>query len=167
MGNGIDVDVQKKAGVDKADAFVAVSGNDATNLMAAQVARRVYHVPKVVARVSDSDNETLYRYFGIETIAPTLWEAAEIQSLVCSNLIHRYLLVESAGLEIVRVKIKPGAAGKGVKEVSVPGQLAVSLLFRGHQAFIPTEDTVLEKSDEVVVVLYSNHLHRYGKWLEI
>ena len=96
MGNGIDVDVQKKAGVDKADAFVAVSGNDATNLwqpVAASTNQRWW--PGV-----DSDNETLYRYFGIETIAPTLWEAAEIQNLVCSNLIHRYLPVESAGLRL-------------------------------------------------------------------
>ena len=41
LGNGIDVDVQRKAGVDKADAFVALTGNDATNLMAAQVARKI------------------------------------------------------------------------------------------------------------------------------
>lgn len=167
LGNGIDVDVQRKAGVDGADAFIAVSGNDATNLMAAQVARRVYHVPKVLARVSDSENEGLYRYFGIETISPIQGEAMEIRHRISATSVQRYLLLEGPKLEVVRARVKPGAVGRTVGQLSIPGQLIVSLIIRAHEALIPKPDTPLQEHDEVIVTLAMDHATKQRKWLEL
>ena len=167
LGNGIDVDVQRKAGVDKADAFVALTGNDATNLMAAQVARKIYHVPKVVARVADSENEALYKHFGIQTTSPTLWEAMEIRNLILDGSLYRYFCLEQERLEMVRAKIKPRAVGKTVAEMSAPGQLVISLIFRGNQSFIPELDTKLQENDEIIVTLTLDNVNRHRKWLEI
>lgn len=167
LGNGIDVDVQRKAGVDGADAFVAVSGNDATNLMAAQVARRVYHVPKVVARVSDSENESLYHYFGIETVFPIQSEAIEIRDRICTRSVQRYLLLEKPKLEVIRAKVKPEAVGKTVEQLSIPGQVIISLIIRADGALVPKPDTPLKEHDEVIVTLSMNHAGVPRKWLEI
>jgi trk system potassium uptake protein TrkA len=167
LGNGIDVDVQRSAGVDRADAFIAVTGNDATNLMAAQVARGVYHVPKVVARVSDSENEGLYRHFGIQTISPLRREAKEICQLISTDAVERYLVLEAAKVELVRARVKPWAVGKTVGQLSRPGQLLVSMIIRCDNALIPEHDTLIEAKDEVIVTMTNDCWRKQRKWLEI
>lgn len=77
LGIGIDEDVMRKAGVDKADLFLAATDSDNTNLMAAQVAKVVFHIKRSVARVHDEDCAEIFNNLGlIEVICPTL-EAAK------------------------------------------------------------------------------------------
>lgn len=71
LGTGIDEDVMRKAGIEKADAFVAVANGDNTNAMAAQIAQQVFHVPHVVARLYDPVREETYKLLGLEIISPT------------------------------------------------------------------------------------------------
>ncbi|NMB25064.1 MAG: hypothetical protein GX986_05970 [Firmicutes bacterium] len=167
LGNGIDLDVQRKSGVEEADVFMALTGNDATNLMAAQVAGKMYHVPKVIARVADSENEALYKHFGIQTTSPARGEAAEIRNLIIDGPLYCYLSLERERLEMVRAKIKAKAVGKTVATISSSGQMAISLVFRDSRAFIPALDTTLQENDEVVVVLTLDHINKHRKWLEI
>ena len=72
VGNGIDVDVLRRAGLDSADAFVAVTQGDNRNVMAAQVAQHLFSVKKVVCRIYDPIREEIYRTLGIQTISPTM-----------------------------------------------------------------------------------------------
>ncbi|NLJ24260.1 MAG: hypothetical protein GX354_02390 [Firmicutes bacterium] len=167
LGNGIDVDVQRNAGVDRADAFIAVTGNDAANLMAAQVARGVYHVPKVVAQVSDSENEGLYRHFDIQTISTIGREAKDICQLISTDAVERYLVLEVAKLELVRARVKPWAMGKTVGQLSKPGQLMISMIIRNDKAFIPTPDTPIHADDQVIVTMATDHGNRQRRWLAI
>ncbi len=71
VGNGIDVDVLRRAGIATADAFVAVTQGDNRNVMAAQVAQHIFNVPRVVCRIYDPIREEIYHTLGIETISPT------------------------------------------------------------------------------------------------
>jgi trk system potassium uptake protein TrkA len=71
-GVGIDTDVLQQAGIEKADAFISVTSGDNTNIVAAQIAKFRYHVPKVFARVYDPIRAEVYREAGIETICTTL-----------------------------------------------------------------------------------------------
>jgi len=71
VGNGIDQDVLRKAGAEEADAFVATSPGDNRNVMAAQIAKHIFDVPKVVCRIFDPIREEIYRGLGLETISPT------------------------------------------------------------------------------------------------
>ena len=167
LGNGIDLDVQRKSGVEEADVFMALTGNDATNLMAAQVAGKMYHVPKVIARVADSENEALYKHFGIQTTSPARGEAAEIRNLIIDGPLYCYLSLERERLEMVRAKIKAKAVGKTVATISSSRQMAISLVFRDSRAFIPALDTTLQENDEVVVVLTLDQINKHRKWLEI
>ncbi|MBN2429020.1 MAG: TrkA family potassium uptake protein [Deltaproteobacteria bacterium] len=70
-GDAVQVEVLQKAKVSKADCLLAVTPDDNLNLMVAQVAHEVFAVPKVMARVSDTKRESVYRKFGIATVSPT------------------------------------------------------------------------------------------------
>jgi trk system potassium uptake protein TrkA len=72
LGNGLDEEVLKKAGIDKADAFVAVTQGDNRNIMAAQIAKHVFNVPRVLCRIYDPLRRDLYTLLGLEAISPTI-----------------------------------------------------------------------------------------------
>ncbi len=71
FGNGIDEEALKKAGIEEADVFVAVTQGDNRNVMACQIARHIFKVPRVVCRIYDPLREEMYSALGLETISPT------------------------------------------------------------------------------------------------
>ena len=71
VGDGTDEESLKKAGIEEADAFVAVTQGDNRNVMAAQIAKDVFNVPKVVCRIYDPLREEIYHTLGLDTISPT------------------------------------------------------------------------------------------------
>jgi len=71
VGNGIDQDVLQRIGLAEADAFVAVTPGDNRNVMASQIAKHIFGVPRVVCRIFDPIREELYHSLGLETISPT------------------------------------------------------------------------------------------------
>ncbi|MCL4534162.1 MAG: TrkA family potassium uptake protein [Bacteroidetes bacterium] len=80
VGIGIDEDVLRRAGIEQADAFAAVTNGDNTNIMASQVAKVVFKVPRVVARIYDPIREEAYRSLGLlETICPTIMGADRVR----------------------------------------------------------------------------------------
>ncbi len=72
LGNGIDGDVLKHAGIETADAFAAVTNGDNRNIMASQIAKEIFHVKNVVCRIYDPLRQSTYRDLGLETICPTI-----------------------------------------------------------------------------------------------
>jgi trk system potassium uptake protein TrkA len=82
VGTGIDEDVLRRAGIEGADAFVAVTNGDNTNVMAAQVAKEIFGVPRVICRIYDPLREEIYRALGLETICPTVLGATRMHELL-------------------------------------------------------------------------------------
>lgn len=81
-GTGIDEDVLRRAGIERADAFIAVTDWDNTNVMAAQVAKEIFGVPQVICRLYDHLREEIYREMGLETVCPTLLGANRIWEIL-------------------------------------------------------------------------------------
>ncbi len=71
IGNGINEEALKRAGIEEADAFVAVTQGDNRNVMATQIAKHIFNVPKVVCRIYDPLRQELYSTLGLETFSPT------------------------------------------------------------------------------------------------
>ena len=71
VGNGIDEEALKRAGIEEADAFVAVTQGDNRNVMAAQIAKHIFDVPRVICRIYDPLRQELYSTLGLEAINPT------------------------------------------------------------------------------------------------
>ncbi|MBI4670551.1 MAG: TrkA family potassium uptake protein [Chloroflexi bacterium] len=82
LGTGIDEDVLRKAGIEDADAFIAVTNGDNTNAMAAQIAQHVFYVPRVVARLYDPIRQETYRLLGLDTVCSTVMGAERIREMV-------------------------------------------------------------------------------------
>ncbi len=72
VGNGVDRDVQSEAGAEGADIFMALANGDNRNAMAAQVAKHLLGVPRVVARIFDPERAEVYRELGVEAVNPTV-----------------------------------------------------------------------------------------------
>ena len=71
LGNGLDQETLKRAGIEEADAFVVVTQGDNRNVMAAQIAKYIFNVPKVICRIYDPLRQEMYANLGLETISPT------------------------------------------------------------------------------------------------
>lgn len=91
VGNGIDSDTLKRAGIETADVFAACTQGDNRNLMASQIARTLFGVKKVVVRVYDPVREEFYRSLGLETFSPTAVGATMLKALV-ENKIARIVI---------------------------------------------------------------------------
>lgn len=78
LGVGIDEEVLHAAGIEGAEAFAAVTDNDYTNIMAGVMAKEIYRVPRVIARITDPQRERIFHEMGIETICPTTLGARSI-----------------------------------------------------------------------------------------
>ncbi|CCW36704.1 K+ transport system, NAD-binding component [Chthonomonas calidirosea] len=85
IGNGIDEDVLRKAGIGSCDVFVAATQGDNRNIMAAQIAKVVFKVPTVIARIYDPIRADRYRQMGIVTICPTTIVSGLLRDFVNTN----------------------------------------------------------------------------------
>jgi trk system potassium uptake protein TrkA len=86
LGTGIDVDVLKAAGIGKADAFAAVTNFDNTNIMACEVAKEIFGVKQVLARIYDPGREGMYHQLGLQTICPTTLVSTEARNILVAAL---------------------------------------------------------------------------------
>ncbi len=83
-GNGLDQDVLRRAGIEDADAFVALTQGDNRNITASQVAKHIFDVQRVVCRIKDPIREEMYNELGLRTVSPTtigmkqVWEELEV-----------------------------------------------------------------------------------------
>ena len=82
LGNGIDEDVLRQAGIESADGFASLTNGDNRNIMAAQIAKEIFKVPRVITRIYDPMREAVYRELGLNTVCPTLSGARQIHALL-------------------------------------------------------------------------------------
>ncbi|MGD0765129.1 MAG: TrkA family potassium uptake protein [Dehalococcoidia bacterium] len=85
VGNGTDEDSLRRAGIDHADAFVSTTRGDNRNVMAAQMAKHVFNVPRVITLVHDPIREEIYRSLGIRTVSPTRIVAHSLKEVLLAE----------------------------------------------------------------------------------
>lgn len=158
VGNGIDIDVQRAAGAERADAFAGLTCSDNANLMAAQVARNMFAVPKVLARLTQDDKQEMYEKLGIQVVSPVAIGAMQVRNRLVEGAFRRYLVLDKDGIELIRARIRPGCAGKRVVDLQKWGKLVISLIIRGETSFVPDVDTVFESGDQVLVTVSAQGL---------
>jgi len=166
VGLGFDRDVLEEAGIKEADAFVAVSSGDNSNIVSARVALEHYHVPKVVARIYDPRRADIYERLNIPTVATTKWGVKQIQLMLFHD---RSELRESLGggdLVRARVPVPPHLVGKSATSLNVPGQLLVAAVSRGGGGFIPTNESTLQEGDYLGVIMAKDGMDLLDSMLE-
>lgn len=164
-GIGFDRDVLLQAGIERADGLAAVTASDETNVVTAQVARQVFHVPKVVARVNHPRQAAIYHRLGLQTIAPTVWGINRIADVLCHSQLDTMLTLGNGEMDIVQAEIPPTLVGKQVRDLSVIGEIAVTAITRSGKAFLPTPGTLFEANDQVHVAVMNTATDRLNTLL--
>ena len=85
IGNGVDEEVLRRAGLERADAFAAVTNGDNRNIMASQIAKEIFHIKKVVCRIYDPLRESTFKELGLETICPTTIISGMVSDALIGN----------------------------------------------------------------------------------
>lgn len=152
VGNGFDIESLKTAGVAQAHAFCAVTNGDNTNLVAAQVAKKIFNVPKVIVRVYDPSRANIYKALGLDVISGTILFAAMIRDKVVESKFSSYL-IESGELGVLEIEVKADQQGKTVGEINMPGDLIVTTIRRIDGVVIPESDTKVKKGDILLAVV--------------
>ncbi len=166
VGLGFDRDVLEEAGIKDADAFVAVSSGDNSNIVSARVALERYHVPKVIARIYDPRRAEIYERLNIPTVATTTWGIKQIQLMLFHD---RQEIRESlSGGELMRLRlpVPPHLVGSHVNTLNVAEKILVAGVSRGGHGFIPTADSTLQEGDYLVVIMAKDGLALLDELLE-
>ena len=148
-GVGFDRDVLREAGIERADAFAAVTSGDNSNFIAATVARDTFRVPIVVARIYDPQREQIYRRLGIRTISSTAWGAHKIKRLMLNSDIHGTQELGSGEVQVMEARVSSLVAGRAVRDLVYNGAVNVFAIVRDGRAFVPTPGAVLQEGDVI------------------
>jgi trk system potassium uptake protein TrkA len=156
LGDATELWVLERAGIERADMVIAVTGDDEDNIIISQVAREKYGREKIIARCNNIRN---MEHFDLLNIKPVISSTDLILRLIEHEvpqygLVH-LLKLQAEDLEIIEVEVSPGSpsAGKTVSEIELPdGGLIIAILREG-EGIVPSGDTLINTGDEVMLIL--------------
>jgi trk system potassium uptake protein TrkA len=166
QGNGFNRNILKQAGVARADAFIAVTSGDNTNIVGARIARDAYRVPKVVARIYDPRRAEIYRDLGIPTVATVRWTSNQIHQLLFHRDLDADMHFGNGESLLVRSSVPAYLEGRRLREFDVEGEIGVVEVTRGGRSTIPGPGTTIEAGDQVTFVVAATSLSRLQKFLD-
>ena len=155
-GDCCDSRFQEDAGIRRADAFVASTGQDDSNLVACEIAQRVFHVPRCIARVNNPKNLRIFRELGIECVSSTTLIANLIEEETLSGSMSVISALSHGNVRLQEVSIgrfRHGSDEEGVQVADVPlplGALVVAVSSKGDVE-VANEDTLLHPGDTAIV----------------
>lgn len=165
LGVGFDRDILVQAGIERTDAFAATSPSDNANIVASQIARNIYHVPRVVARLYDPRRAELYRRLGLETISTTTWGAERIYELLTHSELDAAVNFGHGEVTLIPVEVPANLVGQSVKNVTIPGEISVVTIIRGGAALIPLLGTEFRVGDHIHFAVDARALSRFETML--
>jgi trk system potassium uptake protein len=155
-GDGSELWVLERGGIERADLVVAVTGDDEDNILISQVAREKYGVPRIVARCNNPRNLQHFELLGVKPVI----SATDLILRLIEHEVPKYGLVHlldlpEERLEIIELEVAEGseAAGRAVKDLGLPGGSLVVSILRDGGGFVPAGDSIVKAGDEVLLVL--------------
>lgn len=166
-GLGYDVRLLRDAGIEFADAFVAATDSDNANAMAVQLAKRVFGVPKTIARLDDPAREEAYRALDVQFVPGAKLTSKVIHEQIVREEFSYHVTFTGGDVEIVEMIIGPEGAGLAVSELEVSDSLRVAAIYRGHRTLIPDDDFVIAEGDLVVAAARSGARKKIRRFLAV
>ncbi len=156
-GDGCDSRYQEDAGIRRADVFVATTGKDDNNLVACEIAQRVFHVPRVIARVNNPKNLRIFREVGIECVSSTTLIAnlIEEEALLGSVSVVTSLTHGNVALtEVVVPRMRHHSNEEGIEldMIPLPENALVAAVAAKDDVVVASENVVLYPGDKAIVV---------------
>ncbi|MCX6455033.1 MAG: TrkA family potassium uptake protein [Actinomycetes bacterium] len=157
-GVGFDRDILLEAGIDRADAFAAVSNGDNSNILAARVARETYGVQNVVARIYDPARAEIYQRLGIPTVATVLWTTDQIMRRLAPEGSRSEWRDASGVVQLCEVHLHHDWFGQPVSLIETSTRARVAFITRLGEGMIPNENSVLQEGDLIHVMVSNSEL---------
>lgn len=155
QGDGTDQRLLKQAGAGRADVFIAVTGRDETNLVACQMTKHIFQVPRTIALIKDPKNEPIFHLAGVDVVVNSIQLAlAGLEEGIPGRPLVHLRQLRPAGAQLVSVSIPgdAGVVGKRIEELELPPHSFVSLVIKKSGPELPLDSLVLEADDELVAV---------------
>jgi len=159
-GDGCDSIYQEDAGVSRADVFVAATGDDDDNLVACQLAKIAFGVPRSVARVNNPKNESIFHALGIEAISSTTIISRLIEEEATVGDIRTLSALRKGNMAIVEIALPTDrcvVCDKQVAELKLPADCIIVALLRGEDTIPVHGDTVMKPGDVVIAFTKIEH----------
>ena len=163
-GLGFDEETLQIAGIEECDFFVAVTNLDNTNLMAAEVADRIFGVENVVARLYNPERTNTYERLGLDYVCGTTLLAETLYDKIAAG--HDHHVTSYGEVEIILFPINDLLVGKPVSALADEGKILPAIIKRNNHTFIPTRESVFRKGDIVRVAVFSDQVRRLKKYME-
>jgi trk system potassium uptake protein TrkA len=158
VGLGFDRDVLEDAGIKEADAFIAVSNGDNSNIVSARVALEHYHVPNVIARIYDPQRAEIYQRLNIPTVATTTWGVKQIMLMLTHPREEIKESLVGGDLFRMRVPVPEHLVGKPVGALNEEGKILVAGVDRMGSGFIPVGSSTFQQGDIAQLILQKDGL---------
>lgn len=163
VGVGFDRDVLHQAGIEKAEGLVAVTSSDEANIVITQLAGRIFHVPKVIARVYDPRKAEIYKRLGLQTISTTSWGIERIVQLLTRTALDGAPLGNN--LELTHHEVNPALAGYKVEAITLPGEMHVVAIERNGKSFLATNSSLLQVGDTLHLAVLTSASDKVARLL--
>lgn len=158
VGKVFDRKTLGAAGIERADAYVAVTSGDNSNIVSAIVAKREYRVPSVLSRIYDPRRAEIYRRLGIPAFSSVAWSVNEVLDLLLHPHMTTDFTLGDGEVRVVSVALPARLAGHGSDEIDRPGEAEVIAVVRTGRSFIPTGGVKFLEHDVVHVAVTESGL---------
>jgi trk system potassium uptake protein TrkA len=147
VGMVYDRGVLEDAGIADADCFAAVTAGDNSNIVAARIAKEIFRVPRVVARIYDPRRAEIYQGLGVSTVAAVSWTGARLLDLLSHPELRSVRQFGNGEVELMELEIPAWLDGHLLEELEIPGEIDVVSIVREGRARIPSSGFVFRKND--------------------
>ncbi|MFN8442881.1 MAG: TrkA family potassium uptake protein [Caldilineaceae bacterium] len=159
-GIGFDREVLLAAGIERADGLAATTPSDEVNFVTARIAREVFRVPHVIARIYDPLKADLCRQLGLNAVTPAIWGVNRAAELLCYSPLEAVASLGNGEVEIMDVEIPEMLVGRSLHELVVPGEIHIVALTRSGKMSLPTLGTRLQRGDQLYLSVLNSSTER-------
>jgi len=155
QGDGCEVRTLQEVGTSRANVVVAVTGDDEDNLVACQLAKRQFGVPRTLARVNNPRNEEVFELLGVDaTVSSTRIIYSLIEQEVETGEVIPLTALKRGEIEIVEADLTPQSpvVARALKDIHLPGDTVVAAIIRDQHIVLPSGTTTLEIGDCVIAL---------------
>lgn len=160
QGVGFDRKVLIQAGIETAEAFAATSSSDNINIVASRIAREIFHVPRVVARLYDPRRAEIYRRLGLITLSMIDWGAERIIELLSHTDLDPILSLGKGEVILTSIEIPHRLVGRTVRDLMVSGEIHIVAIVRDSEAIMPSLGTEFCAGDFVYLSVHAQAMDR-------
>jgi len=166
-GEVFDRDTLVKAGIERADAYAAVTSGDNSNIVSARIARERFSVPCVVARIYDPRRAIIYERFGIPTISSVNWSSGMLLASILEPDVKTVSVFGGGEVITIAAEASTKLTGRKITELDYPGKFHITAIVRDGLALLPEPRTELIKGDQLKITVTRDALPELKKLLDL